>query len=250
VDSDSASTTSSNPVVTDSLSTEEGDMVFAAVTCGNLGSYTLNNDFTEGFDQQFGDATTGGMGAAGYKLATGGAEIASATYGASINRQALIVFVINVKPPDPNLPVLNTPLNGQRNVSVITTLQWAAPTAYTPTSYEVFLGTNPVAGENPSYPVDTTEFQPADSLEYGTTYYWAVIAYEGTTPYAFVTRCFSTILAGISTFPTNYQKPRIINTTDLGADPDDRQSMVRFLACSNEFDVEGLIVSTSCWRTS
>jgi hypothetical protein len=38
--------------------------------------------------------------------------------------------------------------------------------------------------------------------------------------------------------------------TDLGADPDDRQSMVRFLAQSNEYDVEGLIVTTGCWRKS
>ena len=43
-------------------------------------------------------------------------------------------------------------------------------------------------------------------------------------------------------------KPRIINTTDLGADPDDEQSMVRFLVCSNEFDTEGLIVATGCWK--
>ncbi len=48
----------------------------------------------------------------------------------------------------------------------------------------------------------------------------------------------------------NYQKPRIINTTDLGADPDDQQSMVRFLACANEFDTEGLIVATGCWKTT
>ena len=44
------------------------------------------------------------------------------------------------------------------------------------------------------------------------------------------------------------KKPRIIHTTDLGADPDDEQSMVRFLVCSNEFDTEGLIVSTGCWK--
>jgi len=46
------------------------------------------------------------------------------------------------------------------------------------------------------------------------------------------------------------QKPRIINMTDLGADPDDQQSMVHFLVMSNEFDVEGLIVSTGCWKKS
>ncbi|MBN1996938.1 DUF1593 domain-containing protein [candidate division KSB1 bacterium] len=56
---------------------------------------------------------------------------------------------------------------------------------------------------------------------------------------------------GSLTFAQGAQlKPRIINTTDLGADPDDQQSMVRFLVCSNEFDVEGLIVATGCWKTS
>jgi hypothetical protein len=47
---------------------------------------------------------------------------------------------------------------------------------------------------------------------------------------------------------SGYTKPRIINTTDLGADPDDEQSMVRQLVCANEFDIEGLIVSTGCWK--
>lgn len=45
-------------------------------------------------------------------------------------------------------------------------------------------------------------------------------------------------------------KPRIINTTDLGADPDDEQSMVRQLVSANEFDIEGLIVATGCWKRS
>ncbi len=35
---------------------------------------------------------------------------------------------------------------------------------------------------------------------------------------------------------------------DFGADPDDKQSMVRFLVSSNEFEIEGLINVTSCWR--
>ncbi|MBN1559577.1 DUF1593 domain-containing protein [candidate division KSB1 bacterium] len=38
--------------------------------------------------------------------------------------------------------------------------------------------------------------------------------------------------------------------TDLGADPDDQQSMVRFLVQSNEYDVEGIIVTTGCWKKS
>lgn len=45
-------------------------------------------------------------------------------------------------------------------------------------------------------------------------------------------------------------KNRVIITTDLGADPDDQQSLVRLMVSSNEFDLEGLIVSTSLWKTS
>ncbi|MEU2895998.1 nucleoside hydrolase-like domain-containing protein [Streptomyces griseoincarnatus] len=43
-------------------------------------------------------------------------------------------------------------------------------------------------------------------------------------------------------------KPRVINMTDLGADPDDLQSLVRMLVTSNEVDLEGLIGTTSCWK--
>ena len=48
----------------------------------------------------------------------------------------------------------------------------------------------------------------------------------------------------------SYVKPKVIVTTDMGADPDDEQSMVRFLVQSNEFDVLGIITATGCWRTS
>ena len=57
-------------------------------------------------------------------------------------------------------------------------------------------------------------------------------------------------LAQESVAKDRFQKPRIIVTTDLGADPDDEQSMVRLLVCANEFDIEGLIVSTGCWKKS
>jgi hypothetical protein len=45
-------------------------------------------------------------------------------------------------------------------------------------------------------------------------------------------------------------KPRLINATDLGADPDDQQSLVHQLVTANEFELEGLIVATSCWKKS
>ncbi len=67
-----------------------------------------------------------------------------------------------------------------------------------------------------------------------------------------VSRLFVVLLmlasAGLAVAQENFRKPRIITTTDLGADPDDEQSMVRLLVCANEFDIEGLIVSTGCWK--
>lgn len=44
-------------------------------------------------------------------------------------------------------------------------------------------------------------------------------------------------------------EPRVIVLTDIGGDPDDQQSMVRFLVYSNEFEVEGLIATTSGWKS-
>ncbi|MHC4580638.1 MAG: DUF1593 domain-containing protein [Planctomycetota bacterium] len=44
-------------------------------------------------------------------------------------------------------------------------------------------------------------------------------------------------------------KPRVIVLTDIGGDPDDQQSMVRFLVYANEFDVKGLIATTSGWKS-
>jgi len=42
-------------------------------------------------------------------------------------------------------------------------------------------------------------------------------------------------------------KPRMIVLTDITNEPDDEESMVRFLVYSNEYDVEGLIATTSVW---
>lgn len=43
------------------------------------------------------------------------------------------------------------------------------------------------------------------------------------------------------------EKQRVIVLTDISNEPDDEQSMVRFLVYSNEYDIEGLIVTTSVW---
>jgi len=43
-------------------------------------------------------------------------------------------------------------------------------------------------------------------------------------------------------------KPRVVILTDMGADPDDEQSLVRLLLYSNQLDIEGLVATTSCWQ--
>lgn len=42
-------------------------------------------------------------------------------------------------------------------------------------------------------------------------------------------------------------KNRVIILTDIEADPDDTQSLVRLLLYSNEIDIKGIIATTSCW---
>ena len=44
---------------------------------------------------------------------------------------------------------------------------------------------------------------------------------------------------------TNGDKPRVFVLTDIENEPDDAQSMVRFLTYANHFDVEGLVATTS-----
>jgi hypothetical protein len=44
-------------------------------------------------------------------------------------------------------------------------------------------------------------------------------------------------------------RPRVIVLSDIGNEPDDSQSFVRFLLYSNELEVEGLIATTSTWLT-
>lgn len=44
------------------------------------------------------------------------------------------------------------------------------------------------------------------------------------------------------------EKPRVLVLTDIENEPDDAESLVRFLLYSNMFDVEGLVATTSCWQ--
>jgi glucuronoarabinoxylan endo-1,4-beta-xylanase len=86
-------TTSNTVTTSSSLATSSGDMVVLGATCGNEGSYTLNNGFIEGTDQPFGGTVTG---VTGHKSATGANETPSATYTGGVNRQMIIGFVIKL----------------------------------------------------------------------------------------------------------------------------------------------------------
>jgi len=43
-------------------------------------------------------------------------------------------------------------------------------------------------------------------------------------------------------------KPRVIIISDIGNEPDDQMSFVRLLMYSNEFEIEGIIATTSTWQ--
>ncbi len=47
--------------------------------------------------------------------------------------------------------------------------------------------------------------------------------------------------------PAPSSKSRVLVLTDIENEPDDAQSLVRFLLCTNEMDVEGLLATTSVW---
>ena len=63
-------------------------------------------------------------------------------------------------------------------------------------------------------------------------------------------KCFL-LLAVVFSFSMNamasesYEKKRVIVLTDIENEPDDAMSLVRFLTYSNQWDVEGLIATTS-----
>lgn len=45
-------------------------------------------------------------------------------------------------------------------------------------------------------------------------------------------------------------KERLIVLTDIEADPDDTQSLVRLFLYANQLDIKGLVATTSCWMTA
>lgn len=58
---------------------------------------------------------------------------------------------------------------------------------------------------------------------------------------------FLFLICGEYSFLFGQEKPRVIVLTDINNEPDDEESLVRFLVYSNEYNVEGLVATTSCW---
>ena len=54
----------------------------------------------------------------------------------------------------------------------------------------------------------------------------------------------SATAARLQSFPG---KPRVFVTSDISNEPDDAESLVRFLLYANQFTVEGLVAVTSTW---
>ncbi|MEL7534789.1 MAG: nucleoside hydrolase-like domain-containing protein [Bacteroidota bacterium] len=59
---------------------------------------------------------------------------------------------------------------------------------------------------------------------------------------------FMGIFLGPSLFAQSPVKNRVIILTDIEADPDDTQSLVRLLLYANEIDIKGIVATTSCWQ--
>tara|TARA_R110002050_G_scaffold106801_4_gene216904 strand:+ start:13956 stop:15383 length:1428 start_codon:yes stop_codon:yes gene_type:complete len=62
--------------------------------------------------------------------------------------------------------------------------------------------------------------------------------------YLFISFCLA---CSITTFAQINPKNRVIVLTDIEADPDDTQSLVRLLLYSNQIDIKGIVATTSCW---
>ena len=54
--------------------------------------------------------------------------------------------------------------------------------------------------------------------------------------------------AAVSAQSVIEEKARVLVLTDIGNEPDDSESLVRFLLYANEFDIEGIVATTSTWQ--
>jgi hypothetical protein len=120
-------------------------MVLLAATCGNRGSYTLNNSFIEGTDQQMASST----GVTGRKSATGANETPSATYSSTINRQMIIGLVVKATGgTTPTLSVSPTSVSVAAAAGSTGTFNITSSTSWTVSDNQSWLTVSPTSGSN------------------------------------------------------------------------------------------------------
>jgi len=106
----------------------------------------------------------------------------------------------------PTEPTSSIPANNAVNVAINSNLSWSGSSG-NPTGYLVWMGTSPDIYQVAD--LSSTTYDPAELLEYGTTYYWRVDAYNefGTTEGAmwlFTTLDDPTIYAGDLPYTQNF----------------------------------------------
>jgi len=126
-----------------------------------------------------------------------------------------LVIGPEITPEAPGAPTLSTPADLATNVNVLTTFSWTAPTTGgVPTGYKLYCDTN-----NPpttlKADLNALTYTLTTPLAYNTTYYWTVLAYNGTGngPTATV-RSFTT-----RTDPTIYTFPYTAGDFETGSLP-------------------------------
>lgn len=62
-----------------------------------------------------------------------------------------------------------------------------------------------------------------------------------------ILRLLVALLLGATLLQGQTPKPRVIVLTDISNEPDDEESLVRYLVYTNDFDTEGIIATTSVW---
>jgi glucuronoarabinoxylan endo-1,4-beta-xylanase len=177
-DSDSNVTSSSDDLTTDALTTDDGDMVIDAATCGNAGSsYILHSGFMEGEQQAFGSTATG---VTGYKSATGVNETPSVTYNGA-NRQVILGFVVQNAPAGDIPPAAPTGLVASEGNETVG-LDWNDNSEPDLAGYNVYRSTTSGGGpggyDKLNGPLVTLSEYTDDTVTNGIPYFYVVTAVD------------------------------------------------------------------------
>ncbi|AQT68745.1 hypothetical protein STSP2_01917 [Anaerohalosphaera lusitana] len=80
-------------------------------------------------------------------------------------------------------PSLVSPADGSQDLPLSTTLEWAAPTAYSPDGFDVYFSDDPNTATFVKVVDNQLVTTHAPTLDFDTTYYWRVDTYKGTDVY-------------------------------------------------------------------